>query len=178
MLPKDLHWSPSVVESPVTTGASYPYPAGMGFLLSSALVRRLTAPGVRLAHGVAYPYDDVMHGAWVAEHASDTDVVDDPAGFHDVCCACLPQACYLTDDVSTAAAVDRVEPSAVHRLRHDCGTPYLASQDGRATRATRVCALARVARINRLLGLGVHSANGIMSGDFGSRRMEACESSH
>jgi hypothetical protein len=46
------------------------------------------------------------------------------------------------------------------------------------TRPEYVCALARVARINRLLGLGVRSANGIMSGDFGARRMEACESSH
>jgi hypothetical protein len=91
MLPKDLHWSPSGVENPVSTGASYPCLAGMGFLLSSALVRRLTAPGVRLAHGVAYPYDDVMHGAWVAEHAPDTDVIDDPA------------ACHPTHDVSTAA---------------------------------------------------------------------------
>jgi hypothetical protein len=87
MLDKARHWSagaPSADEDAAVDGVAYRYPAGMGFLMSSALVRRLTAPGVRLLHRIAYPLDDVLHGAWVADHAPGTDILDDPAGFHDV----------------------------------------------------------------------------------------------
>jgi hypothetical protein len=87
MLDKALHWyepDPAADEDAVAAGATYKYPLGMSFLMSSALVRELTAPGVHLVHHIGYPYDDVVHGVWVADHAPDADILDDQAGFHDV----------------------------------------------------------------------------------------------
>lgn len=53
------------------------------YLFSSALVQRLTAPGVVLPHHVHYPLDDMLIGNWVADWAAGTEVVDDRDGFHD-----------------------------------------------------------------------------------------------
>jgi hypothetical protein len=87
MLDYRVHWSyhprtPSA-DDPSWEGANYRYPAGMAFLLSSALVHNLTASGVELPRHISYNRDDVMHGMWVADFAPRTDIVDDPAGFHE-----------------------------------------------------------------------------------------------
>jgi hypothetical protein len=87
MLDAKRHWiytsGNQSMEDPYVDGTPYRYPAGMAFLLSSALVRQLTAPGVELARHIKYNLDDVMHGMWTADHAPGTDILDDPAGFHD-----------------------------------------------------------------------------------------------
>jgi hypothetical protein len=31
---------------------------------------------------VEYPYDDVLVGSWIADHAPETQIYHDPAGFH------------------------------------------------------------------------------------------------
>jgi hypothetical protein len=87
MLDHRRHWmyvpGNRSMEDPWQDGTPYRYPAGMAFLLSSALVGRLTSPRVELARHIKYNLDDVMHGMWTADHAPGTDILDDPAGFHD-----------------------------------------------------------------------------------------------
>jgi hypothetical protein len=48
----------------------------------SALTAKLDEIGNGLPRAVSYPYDDMLVGSWVQEHAPGTDVVEDPAGFH------------------------------------------------------------------------------------------------
>jgi hypothetical protein len=37
---------------------------------------------VRLPTHIPYPYDDVLIGSWIKDHAPETDIVHDPEGFH------------------------------------------------------------------------------------------------
>lgn len=89
MLDYHVHWTHQPgpadrsIDDPSWDGSDYRYPAGMAFLLSSALVRTLTSPGIELPRHISYNRDDVMHGMWVADYAPETDILDDPAGFHD-----------------------------------------------------------------------------------------------
>lgn len=73
MLDYRVHWSyqPQIpsAHGPSWEGSNYQYPAGIASLLSSALVRNLTAPGVDLPRHISYNRDDVMHGMWVADYA-------------------------------------------------------------------------------------------------------------
>jgi hypothetical protein len=45
----------------------------------------LTAPGIKLAHNITYPYDDMVVGSWISDVAPEpeTVIVDDWDGFHD-----------------------------------------------------------------------------------------------
>jgi hypothetical protein len=51
------------------------------YLMSSALVRQLTTSRINLVHSIAYLLDNVLIGAWVAEHAPDTDISMTMPGF-------------------------------------------------------------------------------------------------
>jgi hypothetical protein len=78
-------------------GKPYDYPLGIAYLLRSALsfYSRLSTDrlglssqltthlaGLPLPTHIPYPFDDVLVGSWINDHAPDTIVVHDPAGFH------------------------------------------------------------------------------------------------
>lgn len=88
MLTHVRHWTPAEgnrsAEDPFYDGDWYSYPWGMAYMMSSALVGNLTAPGIQLPHHIKYAGDDIMIGSWVWQFAPDTDIIDDQKGFHDV----------------------------------------------------------------------------------------------
>ncbi|KAF8510873.1 hypothetical protein BU17DRAFT_55076 [Hysterangium stoloniferum] len=50
----------------VIRGPWFPYPTGIGYMLSSSLVSTLLSATPPLPHHIHYPSDDVMIGAWIA----------------------------------------------------------------------------------------------------------------
>lgn len=47
-------------------GPWYPYPIGIGYMLSSYLVKQFLSAKPPLPHHIAYPCDDVMIGSWIS----------------------------------------------------------------------------------------------------------------
>ncbi|KAF4618453.1 hypothetical protein D9613_010179 [Agrocybe pediades] len=47
-------------------GPRYPYPVGIGYMLSSYLASAIANMDPSIPHHIFYPYDDVMIGSWVA----------------------------------------------------------------------------------------------------------------
>jgi hypothetical protein len=47
---------------------------------SSKLTAQLAS--AKLPTHIDYPFDDVLIGSWIQEHAPETEIVHDPAGFH------------------------------------------------------------------------------------------------
>ncbi|KAF9000318.1 galactosyltransferase-domain-containing protein [Cyathus striatus] len=54
------------LEDEYLKGPWFPYPSGIGYMLSSSLVNTLLSTEPPLPHHIHYPSDDVMIGAWIA----------------------------------------------------------------------------------------------------------------
>ncbi|TFK39094.1 galactosyltransferase-domain-containing protein [Crucibulum laeve] len=56
----------ATLEDEFVKGPWFPYPIGIGYMLSSSLVNTILSADPSLPHHIHYPSDDVMIGAWVA----------------------------------------------------------------------------------------------------------------
>ncbi|KAF4618237.1 hypothetical protein D9613_011614 [Agrocybe pediades] len=54
------------VEDVWFTGPKFPYPVGIGYMLSSDLTATILTADPPVPHHINYPYDDVMIGSWMA----------------------------------------------------------------------------------------------------------------
>ncbi|KAH9479931.1 Beta-1,3-galactosyltransferase sqv-2 [Psilocybe cubensis] len=93
------------------TGPSYPYPIGIGYMLSSHLTATMLSADPELPHHIHYPYDDVMIGSWVAGlkilHDSSATFYPKPSKSSDISGSMhLPP--YLPYQVNTTVVDDKI----------------------------------------------------------------------